>query len=91
MKRIPKGLELGSVLFNIYVNNLILFLDFNNCNYADGTATQNVCRDQLEQHSSIALKLFLDHYMSINLLRAIFFGSVNKCEHMWVKIGNNTI
>lgn len=72
MKRIPKGLELGSVLFSIYVNNLILFLDFNNCNYANGTATQNVCRDQLEQHSSIALKLFLDHYMSINLLRAIF-------------------
>ena len=48
MKRIPKGLELGSVLLNIYVNNLILFLDFSNCNYADDTSSQNVCRDQLE-------------------------------------------
>ena len=48
MKRMPKGLELGSVLLNIYVNNLILFLDFSNCNYADDTSSQNVCRDQLE-------------------------------------------
>ena len=42
MKRIPKGLELGSVLLNIYVNNLIIFLDFNSCNYADGTATRSI-------------------------------------------------
>ena len=46
---------------------------------------------QLEQQSNTALKWLEDYNMKMNASKCHLFVSVNKHEHMWVKIGDDQI
>ena len=71
---VSKGLVLGSLLFNIYLNDLFFFLkDIGICNFADDTTTyisdqslENVLKS-LEKNSMLAIRWFENNYIELEI------------------------
>ena len=70
---LPQVSVLGSLLLNIYLNDLFFFLkDAGICNFADDTTTyisdessENVLKS-LEKNSMLAIRCFENNYMKLN-------------------------
>ena len=95
---VPQGSVLGPLLFNIYLNDLFMFVtDCKICNYADDT-TIYVCDgnhgnviNKLERETLILSEWFQNNHMKLNgdKCHLMIFGE--KSNDLSIKIGSTTI
>ena len=94
---VPQGSVLGPLLFNIYLNDLLWFIDSDVCNYADDT-TPFCCdnnlvnlKSNLEKDSLNAIEWFKNNYMVLNTDKCKLLVAGNKVHPVSIKVGNSTI
>ena len=95
---VPQGSVLGPLLFNVFVNDIFLFVRCTNiCNYADDTTifachpTLETILRQLETDDTLVVKWFSDNYLKLNddKCHLMIFG--NKCSKATATIRSSTI
>ena len=91
-----RGSVLGPLLFNIYINDLLLFIPNSDvCNYADDT-TIYACDENLDNISHrletdcrVALEWFSDNFMKLNADKCHLLVLGQRCDGpVTVRIGN---
>ena len=94
---VPQGSVLGPLLFNIYLNDLIWFIEGDVTNFADDT-TIHVCdkelanlKIKLEKDSSNALDWFKNNYMKLNTDKCKLIVAGRKGQEISVNVGNSEI
>ena len=95
---VPQGSVPGLLIFNVFVNDIFLFIRCTNiCNYADDRAilschpTLETIIRQLEIDGTLVAKWFSDNYLRLNddMCHLMIFG--NKCSKATVTIRSSTI
>ena len=95
---VPQGFVLGTLLFNIYLNDLFHIVnDGDIYNYANDT-TPNVCDsslkvviEKLEKSSQLAVKWFSHNYMKLNAEKCEFLITGHRFEHLWLNVGETQV
>ena len=95
---VPQGSELGPLLFNIYLNDLLFLLgNIDICNFADDT-TQNGCDmelkvalDKLKNCSELAIAWFKSNYMKLNEEKCERLVCGYCFEQLWIKVGEQNL
>ena len=93
---VPQGSVLRPLLFNIFINDLLLFIQNSDiCNYADDTTIYTCNKnldnivDRLENDCSIALEWFSDNFMKLNADKCHLLVLGQRCDDpVTVRIGS---
>ena len=96
--RRPSGPVLGSILFNIYLNDLFYLTEMTQvCNFADDTTFYvcdkdlNTLINRLEHDIALAVGWFENNFMKLNQDKCNLLVSGHKNEIVWAKIGETKI
>ena len=96
---VPQGSVLGPLLFNIYINDLLLFIqNVDVCNYADDTTIYTCDKNlrdithRLVHDCSVAFEWFPDNFMKLNADKChlLVLGRSND-DPVTVRIGNSEV
>ena len=89
--------NLGPLRFNVFLNEIFLFVRCTNiCNYADGTTifachpTLETIIEQLETESTLVAKSFSGNYLKLNDDKCHLMIFTNKCSKATVIIRSST-
>ena len=90
---VPQGSVLGSLLFNIYLNDLFFLSEITDlCNFADDTTFYASDMDLNSLHDSfLAIEWFVNNNMKLNQDKCHLLVSGYKNENVWANIGNEKI
>ena len=85
---LPHGSVLGSIIFNIRLNYVFLFLNETDiCNF-DNNTTPSMCHknlaellEKLERNSKLTIHWVEDNYMNLNAIKCHLLISGHKYEH----------
>ena len=96
---VPQGSVLGPLLFNIYIIDVLLFIQNSDiCSYADDTAiyscnkSLDIITHKLENDCNVALKWFADNFMKLNADKCRLMVLGQRCDDsVTVKIGNTDV
>ena len=96
---VPQGSVLGPLSFNIYINDLLLFIqNVDVCNYADDTTIYTCDKNlrnithRLEHDCSVALKWFSDNFMKLNADKChLLVLGQRSDDPVTVRIGNSEV
>ena len=94
---IPQGSVIDPLLFSLYTNDLLLFIQNSNiCNYADDNTIYACNKNldnityKLENDCKLTLEWFANNFMKLNADRCHLFVIGEKCnDSVAVKIGNS--
>ena len=95
---VPQGSVLGPLLFNIYLNDLLWFIENGEvCNYADDTTPYSCNKDlntliaNLEADSLNAIEWFKNNYMRLNTDKCKLIVAGQKDHIIDIKVGESII
>ena len=95
---VPQGSVLGPLLFNIYINDLLWFMeDSDVCNFADDTTIYvcdkdlNEMKRKLEKSSDIAIEWFRTNYFKLNTDKCKLIICGHKGPKITVRVGESNV
>ena len=96
---VPQGSVLEPLLFNIFINDLLLFIQNSDiCNYADDTTIYTCNKNldnivyRLENDCSVALEWFADNFMKLNADKCHLLVPGQRCDDpVTVRIGSANV
>jgi len=95
---VPQGSVLGPLLFNIYINDLIWFIENGEvCNYADDTTPYscsndlNILKSNLEVDCLNAINWFKNNYMKLNTDKCKLLVAGRKDHIVNINVGDSNI
>ena len=99
VRGVPQGSVLGPLLLNIYIDDLLLFIqDSDICNYADDTTIYTCNKNldntahKLENDCTVALKWLADNFMKLNADKCHLLVLGQKCDNpVTVRIGSTNV